>query len=77
MVAVTALDREKAKPMKTITPQERLLKEIRKLQRELNGERLNTYILGDTSDEEKARQQERAGKLARFNELLETLRKLP
>jgi hypothetical protein len=52
---------------------EKLLKELYKLQRELNSSRLQTYILGDTSDEEMARQRERASKLERFNEVLKEL----
>jgi len=50
-----------------------LEKEIRRLQRELNGDRLGTYLLGDTSEAEQNRQKERAAKLARFHEILNTL----
>ena len=56
-----------------MTPKEKLMKELRRLQRDLNSQRLSTYILGDESDEEKSRQQERAVKLARFNEILNIL----
>lgn len=59
-----------------MTLKEKLEKELRRLQRDLNSQRLSTYILGDTSDEEKARQQERANKLERFNEVLGLLHKL-
>lgn len=52
---------------------EKLLKELHKLQRELNSPRLMTYILGDESEEEKNRQKERSSKLARFNEILAVL----
>ena len=52
---------------------DKLLKELHKLQRELNSPRLMTYILGDESEEEKNRQKERASKLARFNEILAVL----
>lgn len=58
---------------KNITPKERLEKELHRLQRDLNSHRLLDYIPGDTSEEEKNRQAERAVKLARFNEILETL----
>ena len=54
---------------------ENLQKELRKLQRELNSSRLYTYMEGDTSEAEMARQKERAEKMARFNEVLELLRK--
>ena len=57
-----------------MTPAEKLLKELRRLQRELNSPRLSTYILGDQSEEEQARQRERASKLARFHEILSTLK---
>ena len=56
-----------------MTTKEKLEKELRRLQRDLNSPRLLTYILGDTSEEEQARQRERASKLARFNEILEVL----
>jgi hypothetical protein len=52
----------------------KLIKELQKLQRDLNSDRLNTYREGDNSDEEKARQRERESKLVRFNEILELLR---
>ncbi len=51
-----------------------LEKELRKLQRDLNSERLRTYREGDNSEEEIARQKEREVKLARFNEVLSLLR---
>jgi valyl-tRNA synthetase len=56
-----------------MTPKEKLEKELRRLQRDLNSHRLMTYIPGDTSEEEKARQRERASKLARFREVLTIL----
>lgn len=59
--------------MKDLTSRERLEKELRKLQRDLNSHRLRTYIQGDESEEEKSRQRERAAKLARFHEILNTL----
>lgn len=61
---------------KIVTLKDELLKELRRLQRELNSERLRTYILGDTSEAEQNRQKERAAKLARFNEVLELLHTL-
>ena len=51
-----------------------LEKELHKLQRDLNSGRLSTYREGDNSEEELARQKERAIKLARFNEVLELLK---
>lgn len=51
-----------------------LEKELHKLQRELNSSRLQTYIEGDKSEEEKARKKEREMKLSRFNEVLRLLR---
>jgi hypothetical protein len=57
-----------------ITNEDKLLKELHKLQRDLNSFRLSTYIEGDNSQEEIARQRERESKLARFNEVLKTLR---
>lgn len=51
-----------------------LVKELRKLQRDLNSSRLSTYKEGDNSAEEMARQAERAAKLARFDEVLKLLR---
>jgi len=56
-----------------MTPKEKLLKELRRLQRELNSPRLSTYVLGDESEEEKNRQRERDAKLARFNDILNIL----
>lgn len=53
-----------------------LLKELHRLQRDLNSSRLRTYIEGDTSEEAMARQNERAVKLARFNEVLMLLREV-
>ena len=58
------------------TLKDKLLKELRRLQRDLNSQRLMTYIPGDTSEAEKNRQQERAVKLARFNEVLKLLNTL-
>ncbi len=55
---------------------EKLEKELRRLQRDLNSPRLRTYILGDTSEAEKDRQRERESKLARFNEVLNILNTL-
>ncbi len=59
-----------------MTLKEKLEKELHRLQRDLNSERLRTYILGDTSEEEKSRQKERASKLERFNEVLVLLHKI-
>lgn len=56
-----------------MSPKEKLEKELRRLQRDLNSHRLLTYILGDTSEEEQDRQRERASKLARFKEVLSLL----
>jgi beta-glucosidase/6-phospho-beta-glucosidase/beta-galactosidase len=53
-----------------------LEKELRRLQRELNSPRLNRYIQGDDSEEQKERFREREVKLARFNEILDLLRKM-
>ncbi len=58
-----------------MTPTEKLLKELRRLQRELNSPRLMTYTEGDTSEQEQNRQRERSSKLARFNDILATLNK--
>ena len=55
----------------TIT--EKLLKELRRLQRDLSTPRLMTYIEGDQSEEEQSRQRERASKLSRFHEILRVL----
>ena len=60
-----------------MTIQEKLLKELRRLQRELNSPRLMDYIPGDESEQEKSRQAERASKLARFNEILAVLNSVP
>jgi hypothetical protein len=57
-----------------VTNEDKLLKELYRLQRELNSGRLSTYREGDNSEEEMARQKEREVKLARFNEVLKTLR---
>jgi hypothetical protein len=54
-------------------PADNLEKELHKLQRELNSDRLLTYTKGDTSEEEMARQKERETKHARFNEVLRLL----
>jgi len=54
--------------------EENLLKELHRLQRDLNSSRLSTYIEGDTSEEEMARQRERESKLIRFNEVLQLLK---
>jgi len=59
-----------------VTAREKLEKELHKLQRDLNSSRLNTFIEGDNSDEEKQRQRERASKLRRFNEVLEVLNEI-
>ena len=56
-----------------VTPKEKMIKELQKLQRDLNSSRLSQYREGDTSEEEMARQRERASKLARFNEILKEL----
>jgi len=53
---------------------ESLTKELYRLQRELNSSRLGTYREGDVSQEEIDRKNERAVKLARFNEVLKELR---
>jgi hypothetical protein len=70
-------------PMSTITPmakggsvEDNLLKELRKLQRDLNSSRLSTYMEGDNSEQEMARRRERESKLARFNEVLRLLREI-
>ena len=60
-----------------MTTQEKLLKELRRLQRDLNSPRLMDYIPGDTSEVEKNRQAERASKLARFHEVLAVLNSIP
>jgi len=53
---------------------ESLTKELYRLQRELNSSRLQTYRLGDNSQEAIDRKNEREVKLARFNEVLKELR---
>ena len=53
---------------------ESLTKELYRLQRDLNSSRLQTYRLGDNSQEAKDRKNEREVKLARFNEVLKELR---
>jgi antirestriction protein len=53
---------------------ESLTKELYRLQRELNSSRLQTYRLGDVSQEAMDRKNEREVKLARFNEVLKELR---
>jgi hypothetical protein len=58
------------------TLQESLLKELHKLQRYLNSNRLRTYNEGDESAEEFARQRERAAKLKRFDAVRELLNQL-
>jgi hypothetical protein len=58
----------------TMPTKEKLEKELHRLQRDLNSHRLMTYIPGDTSEEETARQRERASKLARFYEILNILK---
>jgi len=55
---------------------EKLEKELRKLQRDLNSSRLRTYIDGDDSEEQKLRFIERGVKLARFNEVLKLCNEL-
>jgi len=57
-----------------LTTKEQLIKELQKLQRDLNSQRLRVYT-DDGSEEEIARQRERQVKLKRFNEILEELRK--
>ena len=59
-----------------MTPKEKLEKELHRLQRDLNSHRLLDYIPGDQSEEELARQRERASKLARFNEILKILKEI-
>ena len=53
---------------------ESLKKELFRLQRELNSSRLQTYRLGDVSQEAIDRKNEREVKLNRFNEVLKQLR---
>jgi hypothetical protein len=54
-----------------------LVKELHRLQRELNSPRLGTYMIGDTSESEMARQRERNSKLARFNKVMRILNANP
>ena len=56
--------------------EDNLLKELHKLQRDLNSSRLNTYIQDDNSEEEMARRRERESKLVRFNEVLSLLNEI-
>jgi|LakMenE01Jun11ns_1017448.scaffolds.fasta_scaffold9959402_6 antirestriction protein len=53
---------------------ESLTKELHRLKRELDSSRLQTYRLGDVSQEAIDRKKEREVKLARFNEVLKELR---
>jgi len=62
--------------MAQTTQREKLEKELHRLQRDLNSNRLLTYVDGDTSNEEKQRQAERASKLVRFNETLNLLNEI-
>jgi hypothetical protein len=57
-----------------LTPKDKLIKELQKLQTQLNSSRLSQYREGDNSEEEMARQKERKSKLDRFNEILEVLK---
>jgi hypothetical protein len=57
-----------------LTPKDKLIKELQKLQTQLNSSRLSQYREGDNSEEEMARQRERESKLDRFNEILEVLK---
>lgn len=50
-----------------------LLRELNRLQKDLNSSRLSTYLQGDTSKEEEARQRERQSKVNRFYEVLKLL----
>jgi len=59
-----------------LNPLDKLLKELRTLQRDLNSHRLSTYREGDDSAEEMARQKERESKLNRFEEVLKELREI-
>jgi hypothetical protein len=56
-----------------MTTTDKLLKELRRLQRDLNSPRLLTYIEGDQSEAEANRKRERESKLTRFNEVLRVL----
>ena len=66
----------KTEARKPTFEESKLLKELHKLQRDLNSSRLSTYKEGDDSDESKALRRERESKLARFNEVLATLKEL-
>jgi hypothetical protein len=68
------LENENYKKGGKLNNEDKLLKELHRLQRDLNSSRLQTYRLGDDSEEEKARQIERETKLARFYEVLKELR---
>ena len=57
-----------------VTNEEKLIKELHRLQRDLNSSRLSRYREGDDSEEQKEKNRERESKLARFNEVLKTLR---
>jgi hypothetical protein len=57
-----------------VTPKDKLIKELQKLQTQLNSSRLSSYKEGDNSEEEMARQRERKSKLDRFNEILQILK---
>lgn len=56
--------------------EDKLLKELHKLQSDLGSARLSHYREGDTSEEEMARKRERESKLVRFNEVLALLHEL-
>ena len=56
--------------------EDKLLKELHKLQSDLGSARLSHYREGDTSEEEMARRRERESKLVRFNEVLALLHEL-
>lgn len=53
--------------------EDNLVKELHRLQRDLNSSRLSKYREGDNSEEEIARKRERESKLTRFNEVLRLL----
>jgi hypothetical protein len=69
-------DLGKSEAKKPTFVESNLLKELNKLQRDLNSSRLSTYNEGDDSDEAKALRRERESKLTRFNEVLATLNEL-
>ena len=46
-----------------VTPKDKLIKELQRLQTQLNSSRLSSYKEGDNSEEEMARQRERKSKL--------------